>query len=325
MFVIANVDPRGNNSVDLKKLQAYADVIDCGYMFGPPGGTNEPPEINNPILNKFFSERNKLFMPCLHGGYYGAWLKSGNDFYQPFYGVDMLHNTFLAAQKLDSPWIHLTSYNDLIETAMMPRAFTFGMEQLIRAYSNAHKKTGTLFAEPEIIFSYHREEQPGTLFRIEAMNLPSVGNAAVIVRGRLLDMDGKPVFELPPKRFAPDAFGRAEWLVSTTNLVRSPYLVPEFSAEAGDWKHIVRAPAVFFVSSWLQNAVTMTVPLSGLTDISNSLKINYSADRLHAEIKFDSPCELKRAVLFKNDRPVALFSPDLKAEETMLVCKLTNT
>ena len=322
IFIIANVDPSVCRSIDLKQLEEYAEAIDCAYMFGAPGINRDHPEVNNRILNKFTQERGKLFMPCLHPGYYGAWLKSTNDFYQPFAGLDMMYETFTAARQSSPRWVHLTTWNDLIETALMPMAFTFGQMRVLEYYLGALKGHSAPFTEPELVFAYHREEQPGTLLRIEALNLPSKKNAAVTVRGRLLDLNGKQVFGLAEKQFAPGAFGRTEWLVPTANLVRSPYLVPEFSVEAGDWKRTVRVPAVFFVSSWLQNATTVTVPLSGLAEVKNTLRIMQEGDRLSAAITFDSPSPLKRAILFRNDRPVALFSPGLKKDERLLSCKL---
>ena len=45
------------------------------------------------------------------------------------------------------------------------------------------------FPEPELIFAYHREEQPGTLLRLEVMNLPSVGDEKITVDGNLLDLN----------------------------------------------------------------------------------------------------------------------------------------
>ncbi len=324
IFIVANVDPGVYKSIDRARLEKYEGAIDCAYMFGAPGINREHPEENNRILNAFAQERGKLFMPCLHPGYYGAWLKSTNDFYQPFVGLDMLYETFEAARQSNPQWVHLTTWNDLIETALMPMAFTFGQPRVLEYYLSVFKGEPRKLPEPELIFAYHREEQPGTLLRIEALNLPAETGAAVTVRGRLLDLDGKPVFTLAEKRFEPGTLGRVEWLVPTANLVRSPYLVPEFRVEAGDWSRTVQAPAVFFVSSWLQNATTVTVPLSGLTEVKSSLRITQEGNRLAAAISFDSPVPLKRAILFKNDRPVALFSPELKPEEQLLSCKLSQ-
>ncbi|WP_294502187.1 endo-1,3-alpha-glucanase family glycosylhydrolase [uncultured Victivallis sp.] len=324
LFIIANVDPGVLKSIDAKQLSDYADAIDCAYMFGAPGINNEHPEENNRILNEFARSRGKLFMPCLHPGYYGAWLKSGNDFYQPFAGVDMLYETFLSALELQTQWVHVTTWNDLIETALMARTFTFGLPRVLEYYLSVLKGEEKKFPEPELIFAYHREEQPGTLLRLEVMNLPSVGDEKITVDGNLLDLNGKPVFRLAPKRFVPGRLDRAEWLVSTTDLARSPVLVPEFRVTAGGNTRVVRTPAVFLVSSWLQNAVTVNVPLSGLVEIRNSLRISWKEGQLAATMEFDSPEEIKQAVLFKNDRPIALFSPDLKEGEVLLSCKLSQ-
>lgn len=324
IFIVANVDPRVCKSIDLEQLERYAEAIDCAYMFGTPGINREHPEVNNMILGEFAREHGKVFMPCLHPGYYGGWLKMVNDFYQPFVGHDMMYETFTAALQSEPQWVHVTTWNDLHETALMPMAFTFGQVRMLEYYIGVLKGCPELLPEPEVVFAYHREEQPGTLLRIEAASLPSVKNAEVTVRGRLLDLNGRPVFALAEKRFAAGAFGRTEWLVPTADLVCSPCLVPEFSVEAGDWKRTVRSPAVFFVSSWLQNATTVTVPLSGLAMVENTLRITPEDGRLAAEVSFDSPSPLKRAVLFRNDRPVALFSAALKSDERVLSCKLTQ-
>lgn len=324
IFLIANLDPGVLKSLDEKTLDAYADCLDAAYMFGAPGINNEPPEVNNRILDKFARKHGKLFLPCLHPGYYGAWLKSTNDFYQPFLGLDMLYETFASARESHPQWVHLTTWNDLIETALMPRAFTPGIVRTLRAYLATLKETGVKAKEPEVVLAYHREELPGTLLRIEALNLPSEGKDPVVVSGLLRDIGGKPVAGLASKTFAPGEYGRAEWLIPTANLVRSPYVVPEITVQSGAWKKTVSAPAVFFVSSWLQNATTVNIGVNDLIAFDNALEIAQAGNRLSAAITFRSPELLKRAILFKNDRPVALFTPGLKSDETLLSVKVSR-
>lgn len=59
-------------SIDWEKFGQYADVLDGFYLFDAPGRFKETPEENNQRLAQFARKHQKLFMPCLHPGYYGA-------------------------------------------------------------------------------------------------------------------------------------------------------------------------------------------------------------------------------------------------------------
>lgn len=325
-YIIANVDPRVLKSLDIKRLDDFKDSIDCAYLFGACGINNEHPEVVAPLLNQWCTQNGRSFMPCLQPGYYGAWLKSGNDFYQPFVGLDMLHETFMAAMSQQPQWLHLTTYNDLIETALMRRAWSTGYAKLIRAYSDRHHRNGQLPNEPEVIFAYHREEQPGTVLRLEAMSLPSsTDDSPLTLSGQLRDWRGNIVASLTPRHLSPKGFERCEWVIPTTGLAASPTLRPEFRVTSGTCTQEAVLPEIMLVSSWLQNAVTVNMALSDVFDAQVSLVLTPSSDGLlHATCNFESPSPVKRITLFRDDRPLAVFSPELKPHEGLFSCRLSG-
>ncbi len=316
-YLVANLAPWPNRSIDLAKEEKYKDAFDAVYMFDSPAHANDPVAVNNRIFKKFCDENGKRYIPTLHPGYYGAWLLS-NDFYNPFRGVDFLYSTYVAAKQIPADWFHVTTWNDLMETAVFERAYTFGMIDSFRFYCNDLKGIPFKYQEPKVLLAYHREEIPGSLFRLEAMNLPSESEEPVEISGSLLDWQGNKVTDLPMRKLNAAAVDRTEWLIPTTDLAWSPVLVPEITVRSGAWERTVKAPAVLLVSSWQQNALTINVPVDRLMDFPNKLTIAQEGNKLDAQIEFAAPEKLRRIVLFKNDRPIALFSPELWAGE--MIC-----
>lgn len=324
LYVIANVAPLPKEELDLDRLDRYADCFDCLYMFDSPGHAPKPPRVNNRILADYCAKKGKRFMPCLHPGYYGAWLV-GNDFYGPFRGVDQLWDTFDSARTFRPQWVHMTTWNDMMETAILERAYTFGQSRLVRYFAEELKGLAPVTSAPEIIVAYHREELPGTLFRLEAASLPCAEKGPLTICGRLLTQDGRPVRGLEVRTLRTDAFTCVEWLVPTTDLARHPELTPEFTVASASGARTVKTPTVYFTPSWLQNAVTVTVPLSRmLLDFTNALDIRKTAAGISAAISFDAPEPIRRATLIRNDRPLALFTPEARTNEHQLAVCISN-
>ena len=322
IYVLANVAPPSGQELKPEKLKEYLDVFDCLYMFDSPAHARRSPDVNDAILTQFCAEHGKRFMPCLHPGYTGAW-KVGNDFYNPFRGFDFLYNTFEAAQKSNAKWFHITTWNDLLETAILERAFTPGLTHTIQYYAKTLKGQPPVASAPDVLLAYHREEIPGTLFRLEVMNLPCNATSDICVGGRILDSTGRAVVLLNDKIFTPNELGRAEWLFSTTGLAYSPHLIPEITITSGEWSRTVKAPAIHFVASWIQNETTVNVPLNRLlSDFPNTLSLSQNGSVLSAEITFEAPEKLRRILLFKNDHPIGMFTQGTKDNEIQLCTSL---
>ena len=320
LYIVANAAPLPNEKLDLDRLTRALDAYDCVFLFDAPGHADETPEVNNEKLADFCRKNGKRFMACLHPGYYGAWLWGFNDFYNPFRGFDMFYRMFVSARKHDAQWTHLTTWNDLVETAVLPRVFTFGLAHTLKNYSSYLKNRPQLSETPDVLAAYLRELLPGEVLRLELHSLPSQAGTPLTLSGKLYDLSGKAVWTLPPQSVSADQFARAEWVVPTAELAASPVLIPEFTVTAGDYARTVRTPAVYLVTPWLQNAVTVNVPLAQmLENFPNTLAVGWNEGILEATVDFDAPEEISSILLFRNDRPIAVFSPELKDGEIQLV------
>ena len=321
IFVMANMAPLPNVDIETDELEKYKDVFDCAYLFDSPGHPNQPPAVTNKVMSEFCGRIGKMFMPTLHPGYYGAW-RVGNDFYGPFRGFDQLYDTFRCAMQYagDAKWLHITSWNDMMETAVIEKAFSFGLTHTIGYYAHAFKGEAVVADAPDVLVAYHREEIPGTLLRIELMNLPSKGQEEIIVTGTLRDADGRVVARLPERTFQPEQLERAEYLVPTEEFAYSPYLVPQIAVKAGAWSRTVDYPAVLFVSSWIQNASTVNMPVNRLLPASfrPQFSVRQNGNVITANVAFDSPEPLRRIILCRNEMPIALFTPDLNEKDVIL-------
>lgn len=325
LYIIANFAPLPNEKLNIDRLERAKETFDCVYLFDAPGHCDETPEVNNKKLVKFCKENGKLFMGCLHPGYYGAWLWGFNDFYNPFRGTDMLHRMFIDAMKHKSQWLHVTTWNDLVETATLPRVFTFGVAHTLKNYNTWIKNKPEFSDTPDLTAAYLREVLPGEVLRLELLNLPSKVKTPLTVTGKLYDMNGRAVCNLPAKKLAPNQFGTLEWVVPTAELAFTPTLVPEFTVATEGYTRTVRTPAVYLVTPWLQNAVTVNVPLSQmLEEFPNTLTVSQKDSILEAKVDFDAPEEIANILLFRNDRPIATFSPELKDGEIQLVTALSG-
>ena len=323
IFLIANLAPLPHAKVRTEQFDKYKDVMDGIYFFDSPAHAAEHPDKTNKILADWCRKNNKLYMSNLHPGYYGAW-KYSNDFYNPFRGFDMFYTTVRTTMEQKAQWVHLTTWNDLMETAMQERVFTPGATRMLK-YS-LHRIKGKEFPaeNPDVLFAYHREELPGTLLRLEACNLPSKAGE-ITISGHLLDWQGKAAATLAPKKIRAEKLTFTEWLFPTEKLAYSPCLIPEITVKSEKFCKKVKMPAVFFVSSWIQNATTVNFPVQGLLEeFPNTLAVRQKGDVLTAEITFDSKVKFDRIVLFKNDQPVALFDPAYTKQEVLLSVSMSK-
>lgn len=297
------------DQIDFEKLKTYRGVFDMAYSFAEAGLNGVPSGKSIAELRDFSEKNGMTWMAPMWPGYYGGWM-ARNDFYQPFFGFDQLHDNFLAVDPDRDRWMHFTTWNDHDESSLLPMAFTWGNAAVTKAYTDAFRGVKPAGKEPSVLFAYHRETLPGTLLRIEALTLPAALDGEATVSGRLLDAAGNPVCDLPEKQLKLGAFDRAEWFVPTAGLAASPLLVPEFTVKTARGAETRELPAVVFSSSWLQNAVTVKVPFRDLLNFPNTLEVSQSGNLLSAKITFDAPDALEEAVLWRNDRPVAAFRPE---------------
>ena len=324
IYLIGNVAPLPNAKLNLQQLAETQDIYDALYLFDSPAHCFDPPEVNNQLLAQFCQENGKRFIATLHPGYWGAWLANFNDFYNPFRGFDCFYRGFVDAKKYQPQWIHLTTWNDLVETGVFERLYTFGQAETLRCYANDLKGTKIVSSEPNVLVSYMHEVLPGEQLRIEALSMPTSLKAPIEISGVLRGIDGSVVYELPQRTVSPEQYGRVEWLIPTHELAFTPMLQPEFTVRYGDTASTRKSIPIYLVSSWLQNCVTVNVPLNRmLADFPWQFDVKQEDERLEATVQFDCPAPLKRIMLFRNDRPTGVFVPDLAANEQVLNVVIT--
>ena len=311
LYVVANVET-GFAAFDAARLTPYAGTFERAYHFAFHGMDREQRkslEQETTECAAFCREHDAVYLPCVWPGYLGAWMMGVNCFYQPFCGFDTAQRHFEAWRLVaDADWLHLTTWNDHAETALMPRRLVTGNRDVVKAMADEFKGVPPPDGD-NIAFAYLREVIPGTMLRFEAMRLPTAATTEVSVSGRLRDAGGNVVCELPEKAFGTNRWPRAEWLVSTTHLAESPYLVPEFTIGRADGSRTVRAPKIFFAAGWLSDPVTVKVSEDDCANVDSSLSVAYSNGLLNARCTFAAEKPARRIVLYRNDRPVTSFRP----------------
>lgn len=317
VYLIANVG-RSYQKQTCEWLHSQLANADAVYAFGFRGLDGMPRSHPAGLIASVADEMGLLNMPGLVHGYYGAWLNGRNDFYQPHQGFDQLHKSFELVRLGKDRWLHFSTWNDHDETSLLPMLFSTANPLLTKAYSDAFKGIAPTSILPDVCLAYHREVIPGTLLRIEAINLPSLAPGAISIKGRLLDRDGKSVAILASKNLHPAKFDRIEWLLPTSGLATSPFLVPEITITCHGFSHTTKLPPVLLVNGWQQNAVTIKVPVRQHIDIANTLFVrSNSPESVEASIWFDAPVDVTDITLFRNDRPIAPFGPDTDGKMVM--------
>ena len=308
IWVLANVE-RGFDPFSEKKLADYADQFDAAYCFSIVAKAHSGREVLEDVVRRmsdFCDVRGKMYVPCLWPGYYGAWLERVNCFYQPFCGFDTFHRRFAAGWGVRSDWLHLTTWNDHNETTLEPQRLTTGCRRLVPAYVRAFKGLPPV-ATNDVQFAYLREAVPGTVHRFQAFRPPTAAKGTCSVAGCLRDVKGTVVAELPRRTFAAEDWASLEWLVSTTPLAVSPVLTPEFTVADGTGTRTVTLPPVFLLTPYLRNPETVKVSMRDRRTVSNAFAVAYADGVLSARCTFDSPVPVRRATLYRNERPVGAF------------------
>lgn len=312
IWVVANVET-GYAAYADERLAPYAGLFDCAYYFSINGAAWSGHKSLERELREtaaFCGRHGACFMPCLWPGYYGGWLNGRNCYYQPFLGFDGLLRRYACARTLDAQWLHVTTWNDHDETTLQTRRLATGNAALIRAMAREFKGEPPA-REAEVLFAYLRETLVGSLLRFETVRLPSSEADEVRVRGRLLDVDGRPVADLPPRALSGD-WKRDEWIVSTTGLATSPVLVPEFTVARNERERTVRLPAAFLVTTCLKNPETVKVSERDRRAVACDFDVSWKEGVLSGTCSVEDGEGLKRAVLYRNDVPVTCFTAEEK-------------
>lgn len=311
IHVVANIETPFS-AFDEKAFAPYAGLFEGAFHFSIMGCGRTPfksVETEMREADAFCRKNGAAFMPCLWPGYYGGWLPGRCSYYQPFCGLDTLQRRFDAAQALNNArWLHVTTWNDHDETTLQTRRLATGNPAIVRAMARAFR--GERPAEKtDVVFAYLRENIPGTVLRFEAQRLPSVEKGVVSVAGRLLDENGEIVAGLSERRLADADWTRTEWLVPTTKLSASHVLTPEFVVRLPSATRVVMLPPVFQFTGWLANPETVKVSIHDRRPMMSSFDLAWQDGILEGTCTFASEVSLKRAVLYRNERPVTAFTP----------------
>jgi len=289
-----------------ERLENYRDVFDVCYGFAYIGGETWSIDRECRSTAAWCKAHGKRYMACLHPGYFARWLRGGNAGYQAFRGLDQYLDCFSALRETGADWIHFTTWNDHCETTLEPMTLTPGNGALLRATCDAFKGQRPTARAADVLFAYHREELPGTLLRFEALRLPAAETNAVTVSGTLQDAFGRAMATLPPRTLAA-AWDRAEWLVPSTALAKSPHLVPVFTRASPAETRTARLPALLFRTPWLENNITVRAAFGDCGEKKHSLRVSEKGGVFTATLGLSGPGTVKRAILFRNERPLGQF------------------
>ena len=316
IYMVANVKPSCGVLLP-DRLERYRDVFDACYSFAYTGRERLTVADEDRGVAEWCARNGKLFMPCIHPGYLAAWLRGSNPGYIPFQGVDAQMRCFDSARAVGGQWLHFTSWNDHCETTLEPMLLTPGNRHLMRAMADEFKGLPPAAERTDILFAYHREELPGTLLRFEALRLPSKEKEPVEVSGMLHDANGRGVSFLTSKTLT-SAWDRVEWLVPSGELARSPHLAPRFTMNTRTVGRSATFPALYFRTPWIENPITIRATFADRANVSARLNVAWKNGRIvrghsyggciSAQLAFTNSVPVKRAILFKNDRPVGQFA-----------------
>jgi hypothetical protein len=319
LYLIANI-AFGYRHFKEETFEKYSDVFDRVYAFLAPGFTGIRAEEFHMRSYKVCNKLGKSYMPTLWPAYYGAWNGGRNDFYQPYYGVDMIHENFLGAKKSFTDWVHITTWNDHDETTLMARRLSPAVKQLVKSYSDELKGIESDSSKPDFIIAYHREVFPGTVWRIEAMRLPSKDTNSVKLECRLLNAnDGSEIKCLNNLEFKGEAWERKEWIIDTSTLLENAEIRPQITMKSPSLSIRRSFPSLFFVSPYLHNPETVRVSFNSCPSLEKcDFSTEWKNGRLNSSINFSCDREVKRAILFKDDLPIAQFRPNWDESKKLL-------
>jgi hypothetical protein len=190
-------------------VDTYSKVADMIYIFEDYGSTAYSIVPNTKrlsheqlfgILNKVARLNSITAAKTITPGYCGGWLANQHNSYNPHRCFDLMLESFSAYDKQYCNWVHLTTWNDLVETAVHPLMWDFATQiDLLRWFKNEImlEKQSPKKRQPRLYFGYFREILAGSTLRIEALCLPRK-NAKEIERTGLRCKTGE--YRFFPKR-----------------------------------------------------------------------------------------------------------------------------
>ena len=305
IYLVGNVKPSCGVLLP-KRLEEYKDVFDVCYSFAYTGREQLTVAEENRGVGEWCKANGKLFMPCIHPGYIGGWMSWNNATYIPFEGNGKFIRDLSSALERGE-WLHLTSWNDNVETTLQPMASTPGYRRLLRAATDEFKRLPASAESADVLFAYHREELPGTLIRIEALRLPSKEKGALAVSGRLTGDGGRTVAKLKAQKLS-KPWQRVEWLVPSGGFADESEIEPVFEMVSASRKVSAAFPHLSIRTPWIENQVTVRATFADMAKVDSALEIRRKGkSALEATLKFKSPAKVRRAILYRNDRPAGQF------------------
>ncbi|HEX2951660.1 MAG TPA: endo-1,3-alpha-glucanase family glycosylhydrolase, partial [Armatimonadota bacterium] len=291
---------------------AYPGCFDMLYSFTSLEGMANDARGLFPYLAKQAQTDTSTgrWMACVSPGYIGAWPFMGiNDYYNGFRGIDKFWDNWALAAKLNSPWIHLTTWNDLIETPLQPMTFQFHTyPELTRYWIARWRGKEPTATTPRLYLAYQREQVVGTVQRIELVSLPSTTKSFTVTL-ELRDITGKTLCTLPAKTFPGNEAIRRDWAVPTAAFAKTPIVEPVLHVTADRTIFVRRLPFFTLRTGWIANKSSIRVPVHEMSDGNARLSLTKDpAGNLQAALTLQSPSTVRQVTLWRNDRPFGNFS-----------------
>ncbi len=318
-------------------VDTYSKVADMIYIFEDYGSTAYSVVPNKKrlsheelfgLLNKVARLNSITAAKTITPGYCGGWLANQHNSYNPHRCFDLMLESFSAYDKQYCNWVHLTTWNDLIETAVHPLMWDFATQMdLLRWFKNEImlEKQSPKKRQPRLYFGYFREILAGSTLRIETLVLPRKNAKEIEISGRLLDTDGKEIAKMQPQKFTDSKLSTAEWLIPTDNAVHSMAVIPEITTTIDGVSETKKLPATILKYGWVQNNSTIKIAFTTPIEIESSVVVCSSAtdkNLINATVKFASPEKVKRATLYRNDLKLAtLLDADNRKQINLFMLK----
>lgn len=306
IYVIGNVK-LGFGLLTPKILSDFKGCFDAVYSFAYVGMENKSVASENAAVAAWCRSNAVPYMASIHPGYFGSWLCGNNASYWPHRCVDKFMRDWDSIRQTGAEWIHLTTWNDNCETTLAPMRLTPGNRWLVRAVSDEFKGLQPSAERADAIFAYRREEMVGTMMRFEAMRLPSREPGEVVVGGRLRDPSGNIIASLEPQKLT-NAWQRVEWLVKSAEFSHFTHVTPEFAMKSDSGRRHAMFPSVLFATPYLENPVTVKETMRDAASVESELVVKAKGKELLAKIAFNAPSSVRRAILYRNGRPLGQFA-----------------
>ncbi|MCK6490438.1 MAG: hypothetical protein L6R48_19365, partial [Planctomycetes bacterium] len=165
-----------NLVLDAEAVDAYAGCFDGLYQFCEYGGSRsaagrpQPPAAAEAVLAAAAARQGLVHAGLVMPGYLGRWHQGRNPYHLPFHGFQVLLGWGRLAGAGRPGWLHLTTWNDHDETALMPTVFTGAVNtELVAALVADWRGGARAAARPRCHLAYPREVLVGTPLHIDCL------------------------------------------------------------------------------------------------------------------------------------------------------------